>query len=94
MQRPPHPLTALAIARRAQGAAALAHCVLSGSVPQLEKLYVQSNQIMDAGVRALFKAFGAESRPCPLVVCVNCRDNVVSAPTLRALDPCPIYFQV
>jgi hypothetical protein len=77
-----------------QGAGALAHCVLSGSVPELEKLYLSSNQIMDTGVCALFKAFSSETRPCKKIVCVNCRDNVISPRALRTLDPCPIYFQV
>mmetsp|Transcript_21417 Transcript_21417/g.25317 ORF Transcript_21417/g.25317 Transcript_21417/m.25317 type:complete len:568 (+) Transcript_21417:95-1798(+) len=77
-----------------EGGGALAHTILAGTIPQLRRLNVSSNQMTDLGVSALFKAFNAETISCPKIQNVNCRDNVVSPAVLKSFDPCPVYFQV
>ena len=74
------------------GAKTLAHTVLAGGFPVLTHLYVMQNDIHDQGVAALYKAFTARRVMCPLIQCVNVRQNPGAKTPLA--PPCPIYFQV
>ena len=66
-----------------EGACTMAHSVLGGHVPQLRVLLMQSNDIADAGVMAVCKAFTAEHVYCPVIEHVNLRFNRISPAALR-----------
>ena len=77
-----------------EGAKAIAHTILAGGFKKLTKLYVMQNQIYDQGLTALYKAFTCENVMCPLIECVNARDNPITPVVRKRMAPCPRFFQV